>query len=122
MHGYFCTVELFNKKRMILAELDHSNVIKLIGAVSNPQGIIMPLCWGDLRQLIFKHGVSSENEVWIGVQILKSLKYLHKKLLTHRDIKPQNILITQDYQVMTSDLDAITKKLVNITHCVGTRS
>jgi serine/threonine protein kinase len=49
---------------------------------------------GDLGSMINKHGRLQEVEVKsISAQLLSALKYLHDMGITHRDVKPDNILI-----------------------------
>jgi serine/threonine protein kinase len=49
---------------------------------------------GDLGSMINKHGRLQEAEVRsIATQLLSALKYLHGMGITHRDVKPDNILI-----------------------------
>ncbi len=46
----------------------------------------------------------SENIVkWLGVQILDALEYAHDQNILHRDIKPQNVVITPDGGVKLID-------------------
>jgi serine/threonine protein kinase len=60
--------------------------------------------YGDLTGYLNKHGALSEPMVQeVARQILRGLEYVHQKMVTHRDIKPDNILI--------QSLDPIVVKL-----------
>ena len=43
------------------------------------------------------------------IDLCKGLEYLHKKGLMHRDVKPQNILISEDGNVKLCDLEVVTE-------------
>ena len=61
---------------------------------------------GDLGSMINRNGRLQELEVKsISVQLLDALKYLHKMGITHRDVKPDNILIltAHPYHVKLTD-------------------
>ena len=48
-------------------------------------------------------------------QCLRGLHYMHSKLIVHRDIKLENILINKDYQVKLADFSMATQLKEN-TH------
>ena len=63
---------------------------------------------GDLQQYLGEHGPLPENMgKQMAQQILDALDYLHKKNITHRDIKPDNILLLttdqNNFRVKLSD-------------------
>jgi serine/threonine protein kinase len=61
---------------------------------------------GDLGSLINQHGRLPEFDVnTMACQLLSALKYLHNKGITHRDVKPDNILISSrdPFQVKLTD-------------------
>lgn len=53
---------------------------------------------GDLGDEIskFQHGLSIERIRKIGLNLAKGIDTIHKKGIVHRDIKPQNILLTDE--------------------------
>ena len=52
---------------------------------------------GCLFDYIVNNGLSEELSANIFYEILKSLKYIHEKNISHCDIKPENILLTKNY-------------------------
>ena len=63
----------------------------------------------DIKELV---ELCSKDGVWISIlnQCISGLQYLHSLNMCHRDIKPQNILLTRKGIVKLSDM-GLTKKL-----------
>lgn len=77
----------------ILSNLNHPNIIKAICRFHHGYG--MQLCDGDLCSLR-KAGPMEESEIkTIAKQSLDALSYLNTQNIVHRDIKPQNILVSK---------------------------
>src|SRR5437870_6406176 len=87
----------------VMTSLKHENLLKTHEAfVSGPiLHIIMPLMnAGSLQNIIqykYPSGISDETIIsTILLECLKSLDYLHKNKLIHRDIKAGNILLDME--------------------------
>jgi serine/threonine protein kinase len=69
---------------------------------------------GDLGSLINRNGPLSELEVkMMATQLLSALGYLHEKGITHRDVKPDNILIYNRNQLVVKLTDFGLSKMVD---------
>jgi serine/threonine protein kinase len=44
------------------------------------------------------------------MQVIEGIKYLHDKGIAHRDIKPQNLIVTKENQVFILDFNVSSKK------------
>lgn len=90
----------FQQEALTTARVTHPNVIKLY-SVGFDQGhffIAMELVnGGSLEQRIKREGRVNEKEVLrIGRQVAEGLRAAHRMGLLHRDVKPANILFTDD--------------------------
>ncbi len=90
----------FQQEALITARVTHPNVIKLF-SVGFDQGhffIAMELVsGGSLEQRIKREGQVNEKDVLrIGRQVGEGLRAAHRMGLLHRDVKPANILFTED--------------------------
>jgi len=84
----------------IMRDIDHPHVVQYVDYqdIANHLYIIMEYVpCGDLQQWLIARGPLSEMLAnTVAEQIFDALAYLHRKMITHRDIKPDNILISND--------------------------
>jgi serine/threonine protein kinase len=104
----------FQREASVLAGLRHPNLPRVsdyFTILNQGQYIIMDFVGGeDLRQRIEREGVLPERDViLIGADICDALNYLHSRVppLIHRDIKPGNIKITADQDVILVDFGLV---------------
>jgi len=109
-------VTKFKREAQILSKLDHPNIVSIYdwGRYKNSYYICIEYVEGiDLKELIEKKGpLDSKKAAGYALQICKALLLAHKNNLVHRDIKPQNILITKEGTLKVTDF-GIAKSLVD---------
>jgi tRNA A-37 threonylcarbamoyl transferase component Bud32 len=98
--GDLARMAQFQQEALTTARVTHPNVIKLY-SVGFDQGhffIAMELVTGgSLEQKIRREGEVKEKEVLrIGRQVAEGLRAAHRMGLLHRDVKPANILFTEE--------------------------
>ena len=91
-------VARFFRERMILTSVDHPNVAKVLDLVveGDMLGIVMELVDGqDLRHYLRARGTLAPTEaVDLACQLLRSLAAVHAAGIIHRDVKPENVLLS----------------------------
>jgi serine/threonine protein kinase len=76
------------------------------GTTWNSLAMVLEICEnGELFDLVY-HGQPLQEKIarTFFRQIVNGLEALHKKNMAHRDIKPQNILLTKDFVVKLADM------------------
>lgn len=99
-------VEHFLKEAKAINISNHPNIVKLYGEGSWEKGlyIAMELINGvSLRQFIIQHSLSIRRVLDISLQVAYALQHLHSLRIIHRDVKPENILITEGGEVKLID-------------------
>lgn len=99
-------VERFNREALIIAKLAHPNIIHVIdrGVIDGMYYFVMDFIQGtDLAQIIKGRKYDINKYVDVIIQVCKALSYAHKNGITHRDIKPGNILIDTEGNTMVAD-------------------
>ena len=65
---------------------------------------------GSLKAILLEHGKLSEVQCKpIAAQILVALDFLHSRDIAHRDLKPDNILLDQNFDVKVADFGEAKK-------------
>lgn len=111
-------VKRFNSEAQAAASLTHANIVSIYD-VGNEDGIyyiVMELVRGKtLKQIINEEGALPWKwSVNIAMQIASALETAHKNNIVHRDIKPHNIIITEDGVAKVTDF-GIAKAVSNST-------
>ncbi len=111
-------IRRFNTEAQAAASLTHPNIVSIydVGNEGNLYYIVMELIQGKtLKEIINEDGkLSWKWSVNIAIQIASALEVAHKNNIIHRDIKPHNIIITEDGIAKVTDF-GIAKAVSNST-------
>lgn len=104
-------LQRFKREFNAARQIDHPNVVKAIEFCEQPPNpyLVMEFVDGEsLGQRIERDGKLSENEAKrIMAQVCQGLHRAHKQNLIHRDVKPDNILLTADGIAKLTDLGLV---------------
>lgn len=96
-----------------LARLNHPHVVKIFDVVSVANGdpwIVMEYVTGQsVQDALNRDGVMSpERAAHIGLDVLDALQAAHTAGVVHRDVKPANVLLSEDGRVLLTDFGLAT--------------
>lgn len=100
-------IRRFHKEARAAGSISHQNLVNIydVGTEDLTHYIVMEYIDGYTLKDLIKRKAPFTNEETLGVaiQIGAALEHAHKNKIVHRDIKPQNILITSDGVVKVTD-------------------
>jgi serine/threonine protein kinase len=101
-------VQRFMVEAKAVARLNHTNLISGIdvGDAGGIKYLVMEYADGNTVAFLLRRGGSLDEEraLLIVQQIARALEHAHKNGLVHRDVKPDNIIITRDDVAKLCDL------------------
>jgi serine/threonine-protein kinase len=100
-------VQRFEREAQAAAGLQHKNVVNVFdrGQVGNTYYIAMEYLPGrTLKDVVNAMGaLDPKLAIHIALQILAAARFAHAKGIVHRDIKPQNVMIDDEWNVKVTD-------------------
>jgi len=97
----------FRQEARNVANLSHPNIVTVhdVGQDGNTYYIVMEFVDGtDLKKLIRAEApFSIERSLSIAIKVCAGVGYAHRAGLVHADVKPQNVLVTNDDKVKVTD-------------------
>lgn len=104
------------REASLLKELKHSNIVTLHDIVHTRETLtfVFEYVNTDLSQYMEKHagGLDHRNVRLFLFQLLRGLSYCHKRRVLHRDVKPQNLLISELGELKLADFGLARAKSV----------
>lgn len=100
-------IKRFQTEARAAASISHQNLVNVydVGSENLINYIVMEYIDGmTLKELIKRKApFSNEETLGVAIQIGTALEHAHRNQIVHRDIKPQNILVTRDGNVKVTD-------------------
>lgn len=119
-------VSKFNMEAQAAAGLSHPNIVNIYDVVDEGDihFIVMELVEGiTLKSYITKKGhLDVKEAIGIAIQVASGIEAAHEQHIIHRDIKPQNMLISMDGKVKVADFGiarAVSSQTMNAAAVVG---
>ncbi|XP_049863223.1 cyclin-dependent kinase 14 isoform X1 [Schistocerca gregaria] len=104
------------REASLLKELKHCNIVTLHDIVHTRETLtfVFEYVHTDLSQYMEKHsgGLEPRNVRLFLFQLLRGLAYCHRRRVLHRDVKPQNLLISEIGELKLADFGLARAKSV----------
>ncbi len=100
----------FHKEAQAIATLDHPNILQIydFGVVKGTPYLVMPYISGGSLADLMKQCPLTFDEIGVYLdQIGSALDYAHQRGIVHRDIKPGNLLIRPNGQLVLMDFGLV---------------
>ena len=100
-------LERFRREARTVARLSHPHVVTVIDAGDDDGHpyIVFEYVEGEtLKELVEREGrLSVRDALELSLQIGRGLAFAHEQEVVHRDVKPQNVLLTDDGRAKVTD-------------------
>lgn len=96
----------FLREAFELSRLDHPNIVKLIDFGNDSEFYYMAtefIKGTSIREWIREAPVPEEYAIFIAVEIGKAFEHMNELGIIHRDVKPDNILVSDDNEIILVD-------------------
>jgi beta-lactam-binding protein with PASTA domain len=118
-------IERFRREARSAGMLSHPNIVAVHdwGETGDTYFMIMEFIRGpNLRTVLMKNGpLAPAQAVEVASQVLAALEHAHEQGIVHRDVKPENILITRKGVVKVADFGlARALAAARVSHAPGT--
>jgi len=113
----------FIQEAQAASALSHPNVTTIYGIEESPEGLFISMEFVEghtLKKIAEKESPSIKRILEIAIQVSEGLNAAHRKGIVHRDIKSDNIMVTQDGQVKIMDFGLA--RLEGVDHLTETGS
>ncbi|MBN1212786.1 MAG: protein kinase [candidate division Zixibacteria bacterium] len=95
----------FEQEAKILCQLDHPNICRIIDFYSEESALVMQFIHGQDCDKLLSESYPLDDAVILNIacSVTKAIAYAHTKDITHRDLKPKNIMIDHNNHVYLID-------------------
>ncbi|GAB1598160.1 serine/threonine-protein kinase 36-like [Argonauta hians] len=99
-------LQVLSQEIEIMRNLQHEHIVQLLDSFETEEEfvVVMDYADGELYQILEDDGSLPEDQVQhVACQLVSALYYLHSHRILHRDMKPQNILLSKGEKVKLCD-------------------
>lgn len=97
----------FDRERLILSELDHPGIAKILEANTTDTGLhylVMPLIDGvTIDHYVEQNHRDAKQVATLLLSVTRAIEHAHQRHIVHRDLTPSNILVTAAGQTVVTD-------------------
>jgi len=98
-------IQQFEQEAKALANLTHTNIVKVLnyGVQDDQPYLVMEYISGGTLKEAMGQKLPWQTAAAVLAPIARALDYVHQQQIVHRDVKPANILLQEDFSPMLSD-------------------
>lgn len=102
-------LQQFETEAKALANLTHTNIVKVFnyGIEDGQPFLVMDFIPGGTLKEAMSRPIPWQTAAAILAPIARALDYVHQQQIVHRDVKPSNILLYEDFRPMLSDFGIV---------------